>query len=289
MIQQLRYLFAAYMRDIPHPDDLYDPHGAEIAFGENGMPAWNPDDVLRLDGNSALLTVTRRFLVTDEDRDRTVEWVRGFAKFAGVSYEDLAVSTVRDKGADFDIEVKAHLSLRRAERGGESGKPVRPARPADAPGDAAMMRAAMHAVLENISGRRKRMEWYKSDDEIEAIVKAALAAPVRACDNQGCNTPTEKPMTLDEAIAHAEDVGRADRTQCAREHMQLTEWLKELRELKRAKADAKPRRNCDVGTASEQKKRFDAFCNTHVCCTCRLSSSECRFQWGQMPYDGERE
>lgn len=39
-------------------------------------------------------------------------------------------------------------------------------------------------------------------------------------------------MTLDEAIAHAEDVADRCDTSCGREHRQLADWLKELRDVK---------------------------------------------------------
>lgn len=39
-----------------------------------------------------------------------------------------------------------------------------------------------------------------------------------------------EPMTLDEAIAHAEEA--VNDTPCGREHKQLADWLKELREIK---------------------------------------------------------
>lgn len=39
-------------------------------------------------------------------------------------------------------------------------------------------------------------------------------------------------MTLDEAIAHAEDVADRCDTSCGREHRQLADWLKELRDMK---------------------------------------------------------
>lgn len=39
-----------------------------------------------------------------------------------------------------------------------------------------------------------------------------------------------KPMTLDEAIAHAEEM--VNDTPCGREHKQLADWLKKLREIK---------------------------------------------------------
>ena len=39
-------------------------------------------------------------------------------------------------------------------------------------------------------------------------------------------------MTLDEAIKHAENVSETcDVSACAEEHMQLVEWLKQLKDL----------------------------------------------------------
>ena len=43
-------------------------------------------------------------------------------------------------------------------------------------------------------------------------------------------------LSLDEAIAHAEEC--ADNTPCGRNHRQLAEWLKELRELRQGNAAA---------------------------------------------------
>ena len=43
----------------------------------------------------------------------------------------------------------------------------------------------------------------------------------------------ENEMTLDEAIAHAEE--RADGTPCGENHRQLAEWLKELKKLREVK------------------------------------------------------
>ena len=39
-------------------------------------------------------------------------------------------------------------------------------------------------------------------------------------------------MTLDEAIEHAEEVATTRCGECAEEHMQLAEWLRELKRLK---------------------------------------------------------
>jgi hypothetical protein len=40
-------------------------------------------------------------------------------------------------------------------------------------------------------------------------------------------------MTLEEAIAHCEERAKADCTECAKEHRQLAEWLKELKDLRK--------------------------------------------------------
>ena len=39
-------------------------------------------------------------------------------------------------------------------------------------------------------------------------------------------------MTLDEAIQHAQDVANKGCDQCARDHQQLADWLRELKEFK---------------------------------------------------------
>jgi hypothetical protein len=63
----------------------------------------------------------------------------------------------------------------------------------------------------------------------------------------------------------------------------------------------KPLRNCDVGTASEQAKRFKEFCDEHTdggrnpgCGMCPVLSRHetkdaCQFHWGQMPYEDKEE
>ena len=59
-----------------------------------------------------------------------------------------------------------------------------------------------------------------------------------------------------------------------------------------------PPRNCDLGTAGEQERRFKEFCDAHwsinnadsECAGCPLTieGSECEFAWEQMPYkEGE--
>jgi hypothetical protein len=55
-------------------------------------------------------------------------------------------------------------------------------------------------------------------------------------------------------------------------------------------------RNCDVGTAEEQSKRFCAFCraqHAEPCYECALLEASrkgrCEFAWAQMPYAAEQE
>lgn len=58
---------------------------------------------------------------------------------------------------------------------------------------------------------------------------------------------------------------------------------------------AAPPRNCDVGSASEQSRRFCAFCRPRLepCdgCSCLEGArhGRCEFVWGQMPYESVKE
>ena len=112
-----------------------------------------------------------------------------------------------------------------------------------------------------------------------------------------------KPLSLDEAIAHADDVAGDCSTGCKREHKQLANWLRELKKrrngsddaaklrealsdacyamfnflktqnggyeemanaLDKAKAAlAAPAINCEVGTVEEQSERFRTYCEEH--------------------------
>lgn len=64
--------------------------------------------------------------------------------------------------------------------------------------------------------------------------------------------------------------------------------ISEIEQVAKA-ALAEPIRNCDVGTAEEQSRRFCAFCRprTEPCdgCACLEGSRKgrCEFAWGQMP------
>lgn len=47
-----------------------------------------------------------------------------------------------------------------------------------------------------------------------------------------------------------------------------------------------PLRNCDMGTAEEQKIRMADFCKDRKCVDCVFRDTlDCRFDWGQLPYD----
>ena len=76
---------------------------------------------------------------------------------------------------------------------------------------------------------------------------------------------------------------------------ELLNGVKEAQDMANAALSAPPR-NCDVGTAEEQEKRFNSFCKTHLsgtrsicsaqcpCVGCR-SMFHCLTKWAQMPYE----
>lgn len=77
----------------------------------------------------------------------------------------------------------------------------------------------------------------------------------------------------------------------------LDEAASELRDKISAALSAPPR-NCDVGTAEEQKKRLNEFCCSHGtdiqgaprCENCALLYADrCELTWAQMPYESEVE
>ena len=48
---------------------------------------------------------------------------------------------------------------------------------------------------------------------------------------------------------------------------------------------AEPVRNYEVGTAKEQKQRYDSYCLSRGCGNCPLFDEEgCNFAWAQKPY-----
>lgn len=69
-------------------------------------------------------------------------------------------------------------------------------------------------------------------------------------------------MTLDEAIEHAEFMGKNIKCEeCAREHFQLAEWLKELKEYKnkqmKTTAQYIHERSCKITETLKKRKQFE--------------------------------
>ena len=104
----------------------------------------------------------------------------------------------------------------------------------------------------------------------------------------GCNSPTygEHPPTSN-AAAMREALDQLYEQICYGETEQN---VVANRQMIRA-ALAAPPRNCDVGTAEEQVKRFMRYCNSRVCnrrdCACgyeELFRHKCALKWAQMPY-----
>ena len=67
-------------------------------------------------------------------------------------------------------------------------------------------------------------------------------------------------------------------------------WQPDIRKAHEAvdAALAKPPRNCDVGTAEEQTRRWNRFCYRHECLSCPvkpIGEVDCILAWSQMPYD----
>ncbi len=84
----------------------------------------------------------------------------------------------------------------------------------------------------------------------------------------------------------------------------VIEEVRQVCQKARAVLIAPPLRNCDVGTAEEQEKRFETFCSLYHlpkgkgCYSCpaiptrsprAFNRNVCRINWNQMPYEeGER-
>lgn len=74
---------------------------------------------------------------------------------------------------------------------------------------------------------------YNSNDE-KVFIKGAAWMLYRLVKNRGQrHVYIEKDMSLDEAIEHCTDViPIAETSQCAKEHIQLREWLTELKQYR---------------------------------------------------------
>ena len=74
-------------------------------------------------------------------------------------------------------------------------------------------------------------------EEQRAFIKGAAWMLYRLVKNRGQrHVYIEKDMTLEEAIKHCEEVlPIAETSQCAKEHLQLRDWLIELKQYKENK------------------------------------------------------
>lgn len=98
----------------------------------------------------------------------------------------------------------------------------------------------MRRVADRIkeAAKRERAEIETDALAVGGIVEAARHKPGDA---------EAHTMTLDEAIAHAEDVADRCDTSCGREHRQLADWLKELLDVK----------SQHVGNAAEMREALE--------------------------------
>lgn len=144
---------------------------------------------------------------------------------------------------------------------------------------------SLHRAQSELRALADRIEaaWKRDAAEIEAdalavggIVeaKAALGAPT-----------TEKSSAVGNTAAMREALKEIDRVVFdKRRH------TKEEVEAHRLATEALtvPPRNCDVGTAEEQAKRLNEWCNGRHCVNCQFKGGwpdECKLRWVQMPYE----
>ena len=68
----------------------------------------------------------------------------------------------------------------------------------------------------------------------------------------------------------------------------IDRWALRLCEIASEALLAEPIRNCDVGTAEEQYRRFLKFCHGANCSKCPVHDARsCKLAWAQMPYEDE--
>lgn len=168
--------------------------------------------------------------------------------------------------------------------------------------------------------KQERAQWRgetnaakEARNRIACKMRYEFAAKCRACKAAPGNASSCAPMSLDEAIKHAEE--RADGSPCGQAHAQLAGWLRELRDRRTAPGNAAairaalvevecaifedepgrfwlsdaevifhrvqaalaaPPRNCDVGTAQEQIDRFHEFCHSNRLYIDEFHGYDCR-------------
>ena len=174
-------------------------------------------------------------------------------------------------------------------------------------------------IAQRIEAARKRMEWtYKKELETrDAVIQTEVAA--READREAHKGEKDALQAQIDELRLGIEQYRQYNARCVKEFnsklgntAKLREALKlydrifqdrtlvcdcdivnGARALARA-ALAAPARNCDVGTAEEQGKRFTEFCyknrNAESCCgDCPAFNkggfAGCELEWAQMPYE----
>lgn len=100
-------------------------------------------------------------------------------------------------------------------------------------------------------------------------------------------------MTLDEAIKHAQCVADTNCGQCAEDHRQLAEWLKELKELRKHgwhPASELPPVDRETGLSEEVIAIQDRFCDGERVIYSRIVGSGWKHPnikfWIEQPKEG---
>ena len=81
-------------------------------------------------------------------------------------------------------------------------------------------------------------------DEVRGLPFNAFAQPVTLAKMGDTSECVSKPLTLEEAIAHCNEVADKNQTPCGNEHRQLAKWLTELQKF-RASCGESGKRNCE--------------------------------------------
>ena len=158
----------------------------------------------------------------------------------------------------------------------------------------ALVRDAEGCVLMSFTG-----EPYRTNAEAIAKASEFCAAMNELHERAGNATTTGNSAAMHKALAEIRrelDYYCNGRTLLARmtedppDYTCLRDSLLEIERIVDSARSAPPR-NCDVGTADEQRKRqHDTMCNTTKACPdSDWSCRKCFAEWGQLPYEeGER-
>ena len=137
-------------------------------------------------------------------------------------------------------------------------------------------------VTDNVSANHQFREVAKMIPHEEVDVsKMETTTPTREKSSAVGNA-----AAMREALEAAIPIMRA----CLFDYYNTTDVNKVVWEMKAALSA--PPRNCDVGTAEEQARRYEELCDSHTCgsiCSgscCPLYDYDCSpFAWAQMPYE----